>query len=124
MSLLKEALKRQIDNSGNLLLKAASVLSDTEFFAEVANGASMAWTLGHLSVLQDWALHRVFLGDEPQVSREKREALKGGRAVTEADKIHLNNRHDIELTFAKTQAPLSGFWGLGGAFPKDAAPTG
>jgi hypothetical protein len=106
MSLLKEALKRQLDNSGILLLKAASVLSDEEFFSQPTNGASMAWTLGHLTALQDWALHRVFLKDEPLFTREKREALKGGRHIMDSDKVHFSDRHETEANFSKTQTDL------------------
>jgi hypothetical protein len=106
MSLVKEALKRQLDNSGILLLKAASVLSNDEFFAEPANGASMAWTLGHLTALQDWALHRVFLKDEPKFDKEKREALKGGRAIVDSDRVHFKDRQQIETEFSVTQADV------------------
>jgi DinB superfamily len=104
VSLVKQVLKRQIDDSGVLLLKASSVLSDEEFVFEPDNGASMAWTLGHLAALQDWAIHRVFLTQEPKFSRELREALKGGRPVSESDREKIANRAEVEATFARTQA--------------------
>jgi hypothetical protein len=106
MSILKQALKRQIDSSGILLLKAASALSDQEFGDHTLKGASMAWTLGHISALQDWSLHRVFLKDEPEFGREKREALKGGRLLREGDHEYTANRREVEATFEKTQSQL------------------
>jgi hypothetical protein len=103
MTLLNQAIMRQIDHSGVLLLKVASVLTDEEFFFQPTSGASMAWTLGHLSALQDWAVNRVFLGREPLFSRERREALKGGRKIHKDDHSHFNERPELQQTFASSQ---------------------
>lgn len=103
MSNLKQSLKRQIDHSGNLLLKCSSVLTDEEFFYKPEIGASMAWTLGHLAALQDWAVQRVFLSEKPEFSRDKRDALKGGREVTEEDLQFISDRPEVERTFARVQ---------------------
>ena len=104
MSELKAAMKRQIDHSGVLLLKIASSLSDEEFFYKPESGGSMAWTLGHLAALQDWAINRVFQGTAPRLERDAREALKGGRAILEEDHQYFENRASVTELFASTQS--------------------
>ncbi|CAN0655792.1 DinB family protein [uncultured Nitratireductor sp.] len=103
MSGIKDAIRRQIDTSGTLLLRVSKTLSDDGFFEEPANGGSMAWTLTHLFTLQDWARNRVFGGVEPRVDRASREAFKGGRAVYDEDRDRLGTRREIENAFANEQ---------------------
>ena len=102
MSLAKEIVSRQLDVSGTLLLRASSTLSNDEFFYE-GPGGSMAWTLNHLSALQDWAVNRVFLKGKPKLNSETREAFKGGRAVTSDDRKKLGSKSEIESFFAEEQ---------------------
>jgi hypothetical protein len=103
MSTLKQAIKRQIDHSGTLLLKCSSALSDEEFFQVGSGGASMAWTLGHLTALQDWSVNRVFQNSEPKFSHEQREALKGGRELRKEDLQFISDRPAVEKSFSDQQ---------------------
>lgn len=103
MSVVKEIIRRQLDISGTLLLRASKTLSEEEFFYEPKNGGSMAWTLNHLCALQDWAVNRVFLDAQPKLDRETREAFKGGRSVTEADRAKLGTKSEIENRFTQEQ---------------------
>lgn len=103
MTSVKELIRRQLDTSGNLLLRSSHLLDDEEFFYEPNAGASMAWTLLHLATLQDWAVNRVFLSLDPKFSREIREAFKGGRDFEENDAKHLTSKMDIEAKFSREQ---------------------
>jgi len=104
MTNVKNIIKRQIDSSGITLLNASRLLSDEEFFEECCGNVSMAWTLGHLAAFQDWAVNRVFLENEPILGRETREALKGGREITEMDRALLPSKAELENFFIQTQA--------------------
>ena len=103
MSLVKEIIRRQLDMSGMLLLRASKTLSEDEFLHEPPHGGSMAWTLNHLAALQDWAVNRVFSRSRPKLSRETREAFKGGRPVTDSDRAKLRPKGEIENFFAEEQ---------------------
>ncbi|MFS2039837.1 DinB family protein [Agrobacterium tumefaciens] len=103
MTGLKDTIRRQLDTSGTLLLRASKSLTNEEFFSEPSNGGSMAWTLRHLSGLQDWAVNRVFAGATPKFDRELREAFKGGREITDEDRQRLGDRTEIEGVFAQEQ---------------------
>ena len=106
MSILKEALKRQMDTSGNLLLRASKTLSKDEFFLDPSSGPSMAWTLGHITALQDWSLHQVFQNVECQIDHEAREALKGGRPIRGQDRKFFNDKEKLEKEFSATQLEM------------------
>lgn len=103
MSKLKEIIRRQLDTSGNLLLRASKTLSNDDFFFETPTAASVAWTLNHLSDLQDWSVNRVFNEVVPKTDRVTREAFKGGRPITDADREKLGSKEDIEARFAQEQ---------------------
>lgn len=59
--LAKHIIKRQLNRSGNILMSAVEPLSEQDFFAGGLNGASIAWTMGHLSCVMDlfgsWLSH-------------------------------------------------------------------
>lgn len=103
MSKLKEAIRRQLDTSGTLLLRASKTLTDKDFFSETPTSASVAWTLNHLAALQDWSVNRVFKSTSPKMDRSTREAFKGGRPVTDADRDKLGSKSEIEANFAQEQ---------------------
>jgi DinB superfamily len=52
-NVVKSIIRRQMNQSGNILLTAIEPLGDDEFFAEGLNGVSAAWTLGHLACVMD-----------------------------------------------------------------------
>ncbi len=103
MTTVKNVIKRQIDSSGILLLNASKILTDDEFKEEHDGGVSMAWVLGHLTALQDWAVHRVFLEEEPKLNRTIREAFKGGRKIVDSDREHIGTKEEMEQQFAESQ---------------------
>ncbi len=51
--LAKQIIKRQLNRSGNIMLSAVEPLSEDEFFEGQPNGASVAWTIGHLACVMD-----------------------------------------------------------------------
>lgn len=63
-SLGKQIIKRQLNRSGNIMLSAVEPLSDEEFFEGQPNGASVAWTIGHLACVMD--LFCSWLADGPR----------------------------------------------------------
>jgi len=102
MSALKKNIRRQIDSSGQLLINAASIVKNAEFFDE-RPGGSMAWTLNHLTALQDWSINRVFLETEPVWTRAEREAFKGGRAIAARDREFYGDKSQIIDVFTNSQ---------------------
>jgi hypothetical protein len=104
MNSAKDVVRRLLDQSGIILLKASEVLTDDEFFFEPPDGASMAWTLGHLAAFQDWSLTNFSPGERRVLDSETREFFRGGKLITEEDKRLYKGRHEMEALFRDTQA--------------------
>lgn len=51
--LAKEIVRRQMNQSGNILLSAIEPMPTATFYEEGVNGISVAWTLGHLACVMD-----------------------------------------------------------------------
>lgn len=51
--LVKQVVRRQMNQAGNILLSGLEPLTDQEFFAGGPNGISPAWTVGHLACVVD-----------------------------------------------------------------------
>jgi hypothetical protein len=58
----KHAVRRQMNQGGNILLCGLEPLDEDEFFAAGCNGVSPAWTVGHLACVLDlftsWVIRR------------------------------------------------------------------
>ncbi len=51
--LVRQVVRRQMNQAGNILLSGLEPLSAEEFFAAGSNGISPAWTVGHLACVID-----------------------------------------------------------------------
>lgn len=113
MSSAKRVLMRSLDASGTRLRELSALLTEDEFFHDTPQGPSFAWTLMHIFALEDWTLNRVMRRLEPKLSYEVREAFKGGRAITSADRALFQSKLDIETMFSaereETLLALSAF---------------
>ena len=49
----RHIIRRQMNQSGNILLSAVEPMEDSTFFEAGVNGISVAWTLGHLACVMD-----------------------------------------------------------------------
>ncbi len=51
--LVRQVVRRQMNQAGNILLSGLEPLADDEFFVGGPNGISPAWTVGHLACVMD-----------------------------------------------------------------------
>ncbi|GGP44671.1 hypothetical protein [Streptomyces abikoensis] len=101
--LVKEAIRRQLNRSGNTLLCGLEPLDDAEFFAEGPSGISAAWSVGHLACVCDlfssWFDHDELVLEKSfhRTFNELGIALSEG--VSKAAKVN-RGRFSKELLFA------------------------
>jgi uncharacterized damage-inducible protein DinB len=94
---LKQTVNRMIQTSNARLFQCLSVLSDEEFFEEPAQGASVAWTVGHLINSSDYFVSRIY--ERPRLFEQYEKVFRGGRVLTFEDINSYPGRRDFETDF-------------------------
>lgn len=103
METAKDVVKRLVDSGTSLMVKCAQVLTREEFFFQPTYGASMGWTLGHLSAFVDWSMSNIDKNETRRLDSETREFFRGGRAVSQSDMVsRFQNPSDLIGLYIET----------------------
>lgn len=107
-TVLKQAIRRQMNQGGNILLCGLEPLSDEEFFAASSSGASAAWTVGHLACVFD--LFTSWIAARPPVFEKRQHDVfnslqigKSAKSKAEATDCGEFSKTDIILMFRQAQ---------------------
>lgn len=106
MSNPKDVINRLLGQSAEALVRASSLLSDAEFFAQPEIGASMAWTLLHLASYQNWFISIISPNYLCKHLELRSDIFKGGRPFSEEDIEHYRSKAETIQIFLTTQAQL------------------
>jgi len=118
----KTLVRRQMNQSGNILMSALEPFSEDNFFAGGVNGVSPAWTVGHLACVLDlftsWLEHRDLI-IEPWMHGIFNSLEIGTKSGTKADLVDRTRLSKAEILLLFRQAQVRALQLLEGFAPED-----